>query len=196
VRRALLLALVPVVVLLAACDTGDGRDLAAPGEGNATARAATPSTVPPPTDPAFVLTSPAFDDGAPIPPDYTLRDGSDLSPPLAWSGTPVEAQQLALVVTDLDADGFVHWVLTGLDPSLTALDAGQAPDGSVAAVNDFGNAGWGGPAPIGGDEHRYRFRLHALDAPLTIEADQPADTVMSQIDAATIATTDLVGTYR
>lgn len=35
----------------------------------------------------FLLNSPAFTDGSPIPARYT-HDGEDVSPPLEWSGAP------------------------------------------------------------------------------------------------------------
>ena len=90
----------------------------------------------------FALTSPAFDDGAPIPSAATC-DGADRSPALDWTGAPAGTQALALVVIDPDARDFVHWV---------AFDMTDAPDGHLAAglgasanapaqgKNGFGNA--------------------------------------------------------
>ena len=44
----------------------------------------------------------AFAHGGSIPKRYTC-DGADVSPPLAWSGVPSNAQSLALIVEDPDA---------------------------------------------------------------------------------------------
>ncbi len=38
------------------------------------------------------------------------------------------------------------------------------PAGAAEGGNDFGGIGWGGPCPPAG-EHRYAFRLYALDVP-------------------------------
>ena len=64
---------------------------------------------------AFTLTSSAFTEGAPIPAKHTC-DGADVSPPLAWSGTPSGAAAFALIMDDPDAPAgtWVHWVLYDL----------------------------------------------------------------------------------
>ena len=43
----------------------------------------------------LALTTPAFRDGEPIPVRHTC-DGEDLSPPLGWTGVPVETRTFAL----------------------------------------------------------------------------------------------------
>ena len=77
----------------------------------------------------LTLTSPAFSHDGPIPRAHTC-DGADQSPPLAWSGVPAAAQQLALIVDDPDAPGrtFVHWVLYAMPPKTTGLPAGVPRD--------------------------------------------------------------------
>lgn len=108
---------------------------------------------------AFVLTSPAFAPGEPMPARYTC-DGRDASPPLRWTAPPRGTVSLALTVTDPDAVGgpFVHWRLTGIAPSTRALAAGSRAGGR----NSFGKTGYGGPCPPRGRAHRYVFDLRAL----------------------------------
>lgn len=104
-------------------------------------------------------------------------DGEDISPRLAWTGVPEGAQELALAVDDPDAPGgtFTHWLVYGLDPSIDRLvrhgegRTGYAPLVVREGKNDFGNTGYGGPCPPKGSEHRYVFRLLALDAPIGLE---------------------------
>ena len=48
------------------------------------------------------VTSSAFEEGGPIPAQYTC-EGEDSSPPLSWSGVPTKAKTLALIVDDPDA---------------------------------------------------------------------------------------------
>ena len=73
---------------------------------------------------ALVIKSSAFGESQEIPPMYTC-DGRDVSPPLNWSGVPLEAKSLALIVDDPDAPDpaapkrtWVHWLLYNLPPSL------------------------------------------------------------------------------
>jgi Raf kinase inhibitor-like YbhB/YbcL family protein len=127
----------------------------------------------------FHLESPAFRDGALIPVIHT-GEGLNLSPPLRWSGAPSNTASYALVMDDPDAPGgtWVHWVLFNIPPQLRALPAGlerlpQLPNGarhgSCWGASHFERIGYQGPLPPGGMAHRYRFALHALDAPLDLE---------------------------
>lgn len=92
------------------------------------------------------LTSPAFSHGGAIPERYTC-DGSDVSPPLAWSGVPEGTKSLALVVDDPDAPDpkapkmtWVHWVLYNLPSTAGALPEAVAPEalppGTKQSLND------------------------------------------------------------
>src|SRR5437867_3804634 len=58
----------------------------------------------------FTLTSPEFGEGQSIPRRYAC-DGDDVSPPLAWSGSPGDTAAFVLVMDDPDASGFIHWVV-------------------------------------------------------------------------------------
>ncbi|MEZ5218428.1 MAG: YbhB/YbcL family Raf kinase inhibitor-like protein [Ilumatobacteraceae bacterium] len=93
----------------------------------------------------MTLLGPWGEQGA-IPAVYTC-DGSNTSPELSWAGLPSETVETAVIVTDLDAEGFVHWVVYSIDPSITNLALGQVPEGVSQAVNSFGNAGFDGPCP-------------------------------------------------
>jgi Raf kinase inhibitor-like YbhB/YbcL family protein len=150
-----------------------------------------------PTAAPFVLTSPAFAEGAAIPRDYTCQ-GADVSPELAWSGVPAGSAALVLVVDDPDAGGFTHWLVLDLAPDSTGLpkaihDSAFRPQ---QGRNDFGRNGWGGPCPPSGT-HRYRFTLHALAAPLGLAGFPGRAAVDAGLRAATVlGTTVLTGTYR
>src|SRR5919109_5250974 len=117
----------------------------------------------------FTLASSAFETGATIPSRHTC-EGSDVSPPLAWTAPPDATASVALVVDDPDAPGgtFTHWLAWGIDPDAGALAEGEGAP--VESRNDFGSSGYRGPCPPPGHgPHRYSFRLHALDGELDLQ---------------------------
>jgi hypothetical protein len=98
------------------------------------------------------LRSPSFGDHQPIPARHG-KDHENLSPALEWSGVPEEAAELAVLCEDPDAPSgtFIHWVLAGLQPTATGLAEGEHPAAAVEGRNDFGEKGYSGPLPPGGD---------------------------------------------
>jgi Raf kinase inhibitor-like YbhB/YbcL family protein len=144
----------------------------------------------------LTLTSPAFASNGSIPRKSTC-DGADASPPLAWSNVPAETVSLALLVSDPDAHGFVHWVAFAIHPA-----AGSLPEGASGAAsgfregrNSFGKIGWNGPCPPSGT-HRYVFELLALDSEVTVGGSLTADQLRATARGHTIGSATLVGVYR
>jgi Raf kinase inhibitor-like YbhB/YbcL family protein len=142
---------------------------------------------------AFNLSSPAFTEGGPIPKDYTC-DGADRTLPVAWSGIPDGTAELALIMDDPDARGFVHWVVVGLPPTATGLDGTSLPAGAREGRTGFGRAGYGGPCPPSGTHH-YAITLYALSAPLSVPQTPTADQVRQAANGQTLAKATLNGTY-
>lgn len=151
---------------------------------------------------ALILTSPAFSDGARIPARYTC-EGEDRSPPLAWSGAPAAALSLALICSDPDAPvgTWYHWAIFDLPPDQTALPEALDKDAALPfarqAVNDFKRTGYGGPCPPKGHgNHRYQFRLLALDVaalPMPLRCDARA--VERTAEAHILEEATLTGLY-
>jgi Raf kinase inhibitor-like YbhB/YbcL family protein len=149
---------------------------------------------------AMTLSSAAFGQGGPIPARHT-GEADDVSPALAWSDAPEGTKSFAVICHDPDAPlikpgtyGFVHWVLSGIPGSAAALAEGTGE--YVQGVNDFGNAGYGGPMPPEGHgTHHYFFWLLALDA----EPDLPSGLTMwellERVEPHVIGMNRLVGTY-
>src|ERR1041385_5009311 len=103
-----------------------------------------PSAQPPSAGP-FALTSSVFAPGGSIPRQYTC-DGQDTSPPLEWSGAPDGIMTLALVVTDPDANDFVHWVVFNVEAGNSGgfpTGFSSSPDGPPQGRNSFGKVGYG-----------------------------------------------------
>lgn len=196
-RPASLLTALAVAVLGVACSSSDGRELPAPDPSQTTTSVSAPVVAQPSEDDqisgTFLLTSPAFEAGGVIPEVHTCT-GADVSPPLAWSGAPAAAE-LALVVRDRDAGGFVHWVVTGIDPTVQGLGEGGVPEGAVEAANSAETVGWFGPCPpAGSGTHTYEFVLHALPEPLGLAAGTEAQEAAALVEGASSASATLAGT--
>jgi Raf kinase inhibitor-like YbhB/YbcL family protein len=123
-----------------------------------------------------------------IPLRYTCV-GDNQSPPLAWSGVPGAAAELAVVVDDPDAPQgtFVHWVLTGLAPTRTALGAGERPPEAVEARGSSGETGYTGPCPPNHQTHRYRFTVYALRSPAGVAPGAPFSAALSAVESRALA---------
>lgn len=143
------------------------------------------------------LRAPAFSDHTMMPVRLT-RPADNLSPALEWGEPPPGTAELALWCEDRDApDGpFVHWLVTGLSPSVRAVDEGASlPDGTVWP-NGFGERRYDGPEPpVGDDPHRYFFQVFALERRLEVPPDATTSDVVEAISAQRIATGTMIGLF-
>lgn len=154
---------VAVVVLAAGCGADD-REMRPPSAAQTTttrASAGSLNEAATATGGGFTLRSDQFAQTGLIPDRYTCR-GASARPPLRWSGTPADTVEMAVVVRDLDAGGFVHWVVAGISPDVNEIVEGAPlPVSAVEAGNDTGGRGWTPPCPPSGT-HRYEFKVLAL----------------------------------
>ncbi len=155
---------------------------AVPSAAAAPSPSGAPAATPAPTPtPRFTLASSAFRPGGQIPARFTC-DGADVSPAMSWTGTPGGTKALALIVDDVDASGFAHWIAFAIPPGTTGLaeGAGASRSSLVQGTNDFGRVGYGGPCPPSGT-HRYVFTLYALAGPLGLDGEPRAGLVRSAL---------------
>jgi len=150
----------------------------------------------------FQLKSSVFRAGQAIPRKYT-GDGDDLSPPLEWSDPPPGTKSFALIVEDPDAPSgtFRHWGLYNIASDRDCLPEGVGQsvktDEMDVGVNDFGEPGYGGPAPPKGHGmHHYHFKLAALDVETLSQSHRlgVAD-IWKAAQTHMIGEAELVGTY-
>jgi Raf kinase inhibitor-like YbhB/YbcL family protein len=142
-----------------------------------------------------------FEQGKAIPKKYTC-DGDDISPQLSWSKPPEGTKELVLIVDDPDAPmgAWVHWVVWGIPPDSTNLPEAVPNTDSIAVglkqgKNGFGKIGYGGPCPPHGSDHRYFFKLYAVDAGLDLKAKATKWDVLNAIEGHVIAKGELMGKY-
>lgn len=149
----------------------------------------------PTTQAFFNLTSDAWTPGGAFPVVMTC-DGANTSPPLAISAVPPGTVELAIVMTDPDADDYVHWVATAINPSTVSIAEGNLPEGSIEAEGTAGEAGYSGPCPPAGKEHTYEFTLYALSSPSAVTENMNSTDAIAAIEAQSTTRAVLTGTYK
>jgi Raf kinase inhibitor-like YbhB/YbcL family protein len=142
------------------------------------------------------LTSDAFQNGRPIPTEYTC-DGADRTPAIHWGEPPTGTKSFALVIDDPDAPSgtFRHWGVFDIPASARSIGGGQRIGTEV--TNDFGKPGYGGPCPPKGHgPHHYHFKLFALDTDkLGLSSNAKVADVENAASRHALAEGELVGTY-
>ncbi len=149
------------------------------------------------------LTSPAFSAFTGIPSKYTC-EGEDVSPPLFWENVPVGTKSFVLIVDDPDAPDpqapkktWVHWILYNIPQNVTLLEEGikNLPYGTQIGLNDWKRTEYDGPCPPIG-QHRYFFKLYALDATLNVGANATKAIIESAMEKHILANSEVVGLYK
>nr|MDB5265055.1 Raf kinase inhibitor-like protein YbhB/YbcL family [Parcubacteria group bacterium] len=150
------------------------------------------------------ITSTAFEEGGAIPSEYTCDGDRLLSPALQVEDVPEGARFLALIADDPDVpkalmpEGvFTHWVLFNIP-----ADTEEIPEGETVGTpgaNGRGDKHYTGPCPPTDhepSEHRYFFKLYALDSMLDIPEGSTRETVENAMEGHVIETAELIGRYK
>ena len=150
------------------------------------------------------LYSPDFQHLSTIPPRFTC-EGEDISPQLTIMNIPSKAKSLALIVDDPDAPDpkapkmtWVHWILYNIPPNISVIPRAvkneNLPSGTLIGLNDWKKPTWGGPCPPIG-EHRYFFKLYALDKMLDLVEHATKKELENKMKGCIIARSELIGVY-
>lgn len=148
------------------------------------------------------LTSSAFEQGAPIPKKYTCQ-GEEVNPPLRIENVPEEAQSLVLIVEDPDVpkghhlakEGvWDHWIVFNIPPTTASIEERAKPFGTVGKGTG-GLLKYQGPCPPD-REHRYFFRLYALNGLLDLSQGATKEEVLKAMEGMVLAQCELLGRYQ
>ena len=135
----------------------------------------------------FSIISNDFVDGGEIPKNCGYKHGNE-KPELDFMGMENEPGPWAMIMDDPDAMAavgkvWVHW-----------LEYGNTDDSVTEGKNDFGEIGYGGPAPPDG-RHTYVFKLYELDTDLDLKEGFSKQELEDAIKGHIIAEAKLTGTY-
>ena len=149
------------------------------------------------------IASPAFSNGGPIPSKYTCdAQGPEdpPNPPLEFSGVHANAKSLVMIMSDPDVPKnvlstgvFDDWVIWDISPDTKGIKEGDLAPWHQG-MNGTGKVGYLGPCPMD-REHRYFFRLYALDVKLgdaIVNRNDLADAMKGHI----IEEAELMGRYK
>jgi len=128
-----------------------------------------------------------FQEGGEIPKICGYKHGNE-KPELDFMGMENEPFPWAMIMDDPDAMAavgkvWVHW-----------LEYGNTDDSVTEGKNDFGEIGYGGPAPPDG-RHTYVFKLYELDTDLDLKEGYSKQELEDAMKGHIIAEAKLTGTY-
>ena len=136
----------------------------------------------------FSITCSDFDEGAEIPKKFGYKFENE-EPNISFNRPPSSTTTFALIMDDPDAMGAVgkvwlHWLqyhnLTESSP--------------VEGKTDFGEIGYGGPAPPDG-RHTYIFKAYALDTELELKEGFSKQELEGAMKDHILAEAKLTGTF-
>ncbi len=149
----------------------------------------------------MTISSSAFANNSSISSEYTC-DGKGVNPPLTFSNVPSEAKSLVMLMDDPDVpknlkpDGvFDHWTIYNIDPKVTEIKEDSIPAGTQG-LNGVGQAKYT-PACPPDREHRYFFKLYALDSMLDFEDPSKVtkEMVIEKMQGHILEEAELIGLY-
>ena len=135
------------------------------------------------------LTSNDFQEGTEIPKKFGYKHENE-QPNVEFNSVPSEAKTLAIIMDDPDAmkavgKVWVHWL---------SYHSVADPNSKIEGKTDFGEIGYGGPAPPDG-RHTYIFKAYALDTVLDLKEGFSKQKLEDAMKGHIIAEAKLTGTF-
>lgn len=221
-RVTLSVILAAILAFALACGSADpDGDASAPASAAAVADDTGPpyilTQVPAPT---IEVTSQTLDDKGYLDQSNTC-EGEDTSPHLSWSAPPEGTKSVVIVAEDPQhqktEDTWTHWIVYGLNPSVTSIEAGVAteatlPVSGVHGANDWQAQRYNGPCPTPtivyansgakffppdvAKARPYNFYVYAIDIDTNLEPGAGRNTILKTIDGHVIAAGNLEAIFR
>ena len=144
------------------------------------------------------LFSSAFLEGETIPKKYS-RDVENINPPLTWDDVPEGTKTFALVMEDPDVPPAAgvpiwdHWVIWNIPAMLREIPEVWEVVG-MRGKGTRGELAYGGPRPPD-REHRYFFRLFAIDSALALVEGSTKSQLYKEMEGRVLAEATLMGRF-
>ena len=144
------------------------------------------------------LTSPAFTNNSTIPQKYG-QNFEDINPPLTITDLPAGTISLALTMDDPDVPAMAgvpvwdHWVVFNIPAIITEIPEAWTINGTKGK-GTRGKLEYSGPKPPD-REHRYFFRIYALDTMMNLPEGSTKDQLLAAIERHVLAQSELMGRF-
>lgn len=144
------------------------------------------------------LTSTAFKHGGTIPQKYG-RDFKNINPPLTIQDVPAGAVSLVLIMEDPDVPKTTgvpvwdHWIVFNIPPATIEICEAWNPTG-ICGIGTRRELSYGGPRPPD-REHRYFFKLFALDIVLELKKGSNKQQMLDAMECHVIDSAKLMGRF-
>ena len=86
-----------------------------------------------------------------------------------------------------------HWLLWNINPDTREIEERTTPPGAVTGSNSWPKVAYGGPCPP--TEHRYFFKLYALDTVLNLPSGSVKSSLENVMKDHILAQAELMGRY-
>ena len=141
----------------------------------------------------FSITSPDFEEGGEIPKKFGYKHGNE-TPRIELHNVPENVRTVALIMDDPDAmpavgKVWVHWLVLG-----TIQGFPDNADLRRRGMTDFGEIGYGGPAPPDG-RHTYIFKVYGLDTKPDLKEGFSKQELEDEMKGHIITEAKLTGTF-
>lgn len=144
------------------------------------------------------LSSSVFKNGESIPQKYG-RDFANVNPPLEIEDVPEGTRSFVLILEDPDVPEAAgvpvwdHWMVFNIPVEVRSIPEAWVPVG-VRGKGTRGELDYGGPRPPD-KEHRYFFKLYALDTMLDVPEGSTKREVIDASLQHVLSSAELMGRY-
>ena len=144
----------------------------------------------------FSITSPDFEEGGEIPKKFGYKF-ENIQPQISFNNVPDRHKSTALIMDDPDAMAavgkvWVHWLF--FTRFTVSSNNGVNYGSKVPGKTDFGQIGYGGPAPPD-KRHTYVFKAYALDTVMDLKEGYLKQELEDAMEGHIIAEAKLTGTF-
>jgi len=119
--------------------------------------------------------------------------GSNQSPQLNWSGVPVDAQKLVIIVSDADASNYTHWAVYNIAPTTTTINRNTTVLSGATFLKSYE-----GPCPTASDgiNHRYIFKIYAINGTISLNTGDGLAELKAAMQGKVLACGQLLGRFQ